>query len=562
MSEKVKVVALKSFKTKVGGQVRKREVYEEDYDMAVHFRDLNLVRFAEVDDIHCEKVSIVILVKDALHYVQGCIKSLVDYTNNFELIIVDNDSKKPTRDWLRNIDFVDYKLITNRSNKGVSYGWNQGIKEASCDYVCLLNSDTRLTPNWLGSMVKGFEVLPNVGIVGPSTCHAHTIQSLQTLKGKSNIRDQKVINDMAFGLKEGYKETPVVGFCWTIKKEVFDDIGAFDYKRYGIATHEDLDFAWRALRRGWKSVWCKGSYVHHFGNKTTREMGVNPGAIRKKIKPIFDERKKNKNLYVENDSEVKNVKEIKCKIPILMITWDRLDYTKKAIEAIKKNTEHPYELFIYDNGSKADTVKYLKGLQDKNIKIYFSPVNTGLIPPMNEFLQRYKDSYYIAKVDNDTIVSQGWLGKLKKVMDDIPFRAVEANHYLMLNYDIKDNWEYFNELYQVDYGDEKLVLSNIVGGTGVLIRRNMVSQLPDMKGTLAGWIQWQAKNFGVSAFYTGVWVDRLDQTDTNKYKEPSDFPKYDLKIDRLRKRNKKKKPIKKGMFKLTNKKTKGWYVRI
>ncbi|GAI73014.1 unnamed protein product [marine sediment metagenome] len=51
------------------------------------------------------KVSIIILVKDALKYVDKCLKSLNKYTNNYELILVDNNSKKKTKDYLKKLDW-------------------------------------------------------------------------------------------------------------------------------------------------------------------------------------------------------------------------------------------------------------------------------------------------------------------------------------------------------------------------------------------------------------------------------------------------------------------------
>jgi len=116
---------------------------------------------------------------------------------------------------------------------------------------------------------------------------------------------------------------------------VFDKIGVFDYHRYGIATHEDIDLLWRADKAGFKSLWCMASYVHHFGNKTTREMGLNPRKLRNDNLPVFVERKNDPNLYIENDVQIKKIKQVKGRIPILMITWNRLEYTKQAIEAIK-----------------------------------------------------------------------------------------------------------------------------------------------------------------------------------------------------------------------------------
>ncbi len=507
-----------------------------------------------------EKVSIVILVKDALNYVKRCIESLINYTEDYELIIVDNGSNSKTKKWLEEFDLVDYTLIENKENKGVSYGWNQGIKAAKYDYICFLNSDTLLTPGWLGKLMKGFKYDKNVGIVGPSTCHSSTMQTMQILKGKHTITDQNEINRMAQGLREAYIETAVVGFCWIISKKVFNKVGVFDHKRYGLATHEDIDLLWRACKANFKSIWCMASYVHHFGNKTTREIGLNPREIRLKSKEIFDKRRGNPNLYVENDVEIEKIKKVKSKIPILMITWNRLEYTKQAIKAIRENTSN-YILFIWDNNSNDGTKKYLKALNDKNIEIHFENKNVGLVPPMNYFFEKFKNYKYVAKVDNDTVVGKGWLEKLREVMDEIPLFAVEANHFLMLNYDIKENEDYYRHLYCVDFKGNKLYLSEMVGGTGVLIRRKMIDEpIPECKGTLSGWILYQHRKEYISGFYTGVWIDRLDQIGTNKFKDKSDYPSYDKKIDKLRpSRLKPKRRIREGMFNNTYEKAKNWY---
>jgi len=116
----------------------------------------------------------------------------------------------------------------------------------------------------------------------------------------------------------------------------------------------------------------------------------------------------------------------------------------------------------------------------------------------------------------------------------------------MLNYGIKENEDYYNELFSIDFKGNKLYLAEIVGGTGTIIRRSMIGEpVPEKQGTLSGWIQYQHNKNFISGFYTGVWVDRLDQTGTNQYREPSDYPEYDKEIDKLRKRDRKRNQLEK-----------------
>jgi len=259
------------------------------------------------------KVSVVILVKDALDYAKRCIDSLIKCTDNYELIIVDNDSSIGTKEYLKSIQCPEYTIITNDENMGVSYGWNQGIKIAKYDYVCLLNSDCLLTPNWLSRLMRGFKYTADIGMVGPSSNGGPTVISPQVIDGAIGEITNDKVNDYAANLPDDFQECPVVGFCFVIAKKVFDKIGVFDYKRYGLACHEDIDFLYRIRKGGFKTLWCRGSYVHHFGNRTMLEMGIDVKEIRKPTEKILKDRYSDPNIYIENDVELGTVEVISDK---------------------------------------------------------------------------------------------------------------------------------------------------------------------------------------------------------------------------------------------------------
>jgi len=162
--------------------------------------------------------------------------------------------------------------------------------------------------------MRGFKYQKNVGIVGPSTCQSPTLKSFQILNKLSGKEtNQKLINKIADGLREHYEKTAVVGFCWVIKKEIFDKVGVFDWRRYGVGSYEDIDLLWRAHKSGYISIWSMASYVHHFGNKTFEEIGLDPIEIRKENKLIFEKRKEDSNLYIENDVKLGQIIKLKNK---------------------------------------------------------------------------------------------------------------------------------------------------------------------------------------------------------------------------------------------------------
>jgi len=489
----------------------------------------------EADYIAHEPVSIVIPVFNALDYVKKCLESLVRYTSNYELIVIDNGSNKKTKDYLaQRKEHLGFTLQTNKKNMGFSYACNQGIKLSSCDYICFLNSDTMVSINWLGKLMKGFS-MPDAGIVGPSSCFCGGNQMLKHLITKRHSMNQEDINRTI--PPSGIVETEIYGFCYTVSRKVINDIGVFDVDRYPIGGAEEKDFSWRAHKAGYRSYWVKDSYVHHFGNKTFIEMGVKPIEPRKKNDKNFKDRQSDSNIYIKN-----KVKISKEAIPILMIVLDRYEYTKKAVKSVLENTNYPFKLFIFNNGSEPKVKRYLDRIDDSRVEIFHSRQNLGLVPAMNMFFDRYKDYKYVAKVDNDTIVYPDWLGKLKDVMDAFPLFTVQADHYLAMPFRIDENDDFYKHCFGVEFGGDMVYFYRNSGGTGQLIRRELIDSPVQSvsnnkgKGGLSGWCNMQVQKYKKypSAFYKGVWIDRQDQVFTNKYKEVSDYPQYDEMIKKMR----------------------------
>lgn len=98
------------------------------------------------------------------------------------------------------------------------------------------------------------------------------------------------------------------------------------------------------------------------------------------------------------------------KVAIFTITHDRLDYTKRTWETMKSSTKHPFDWFVFDNGSKDGTDDWISRLGAKWTRV--EPSNKGLTVASNACVDEIKKGDYqiIGKVDNDCLfLSQGWL---------------------------------------------------------------------------------------------------------------------------------------------------------
>lgn len=98
------------------------------------------------------------------------------------------------------------------------------------------------------------------------------------------------------------------------------------------------------------------------------------------------------------------------KLSIIVITWDRLDFTKQCLEAIFKTTEklRDKEIIVIDNGSTDGTVSYLCELEKKGkISLAFFNENKGCGKATNIGMAKAQGEF-IVEVDNDTELLEGW----------------------------------------------------------------------------------------------------------------------------------------------------------
>ena len=253
-----------------------------------------------------QKTSIIILTKDCLPFTKKCLDSLFTYTNNYELIIVDNGSKKETIDYLKGLKkFIELKIIFNKENMGSAYAWDQGIKVAKYDYIGIIDNDVVFTPYWLDYLQQCFQMKKDCGATSPTTCFCGGSRCDKTIQNKRFEMTQEDINAYADTLKPGFIDCHIFGFAFLTHRKVIDKIGVFDWKRYGIGTFEERDYFWRMKKFGFKTYWTTHAYIHHYGHTTFKNENMNVDKIHEKNRLIFDDRKANDpNFFIENDVKV------------------------------------------------------------------------------------------------------------------------------------------------------------------------------------------------------------------------------------------------------------------
>ncbi len=102
---------------------------------------------------------------------------------------------------------------------------------------------------------------------------------------------------------------------------------------------------------------------------------------------------------------------------IVILTYNGLEYTKQCIQSIRENTRAPYELIVVDNGSTDGTREYLKSLDD--VTVILTEQNLGFAAGNNKGIQASRGDY-IVLLNNDTVVTEGWLCRLVQAAELSP----------------------------------------------------------------------------------------------------------------------------------------------
>jgi GT2 family glycosyltransferase len=216
-------------------------------------------------------LSIIVPIHDAPEITSRCLLSLQKYAPKAEIILVDDASKLDETGKLTD-DFAErnnWKLIRHLKALGHSGACGAGAGLATRPYLCLLNSDTVVTPWCWRPIVRAFEDNPNIGVAGPSTSFSKNPQALPVAFSARFYLNDSQICDYARRLLAGcsgtvLKDLPwVCGFALFIKLSLWQQLGGFDRNIPDYGNENEL--CTRVLGVGYRVVWIRNSYIHHFG---------------------------------------------------------------------------------------------------------------------------------------------------------------------------------------------------------------------------------------------------------------------------------------------------------
>jgi len=110
-------------------------------------------------------ISVLVVNLNNLEFTKDCVSDLMSQDCNFNLTIIDqNSSEEGTKEYFSTLP-ENIEFIQNDYNVNLNQLWNWFVLKSNTPYICLLNNDVRIAPNFLSSAIQVLEKEPNVGFV-------------------------------------------------------------------------------------------------------------------------------------------------------------------------------------------------------------------------------------------------------------------------------------------------------------------------------------------------------------------------------------------------------------
>ncbi|RUQ14381.1 glycosyltransferase [Corynebacterium genitalium] len=194
-----------------------------------------------------------------------------------------------------------------------------------------------------------------------------------------------------------------MGGMMAISREGFFEIRGFD-ERFHTYGGEDLDFAQRARRAGFKTVWVNDPDVrmYHMWHPPTRAIVDQTEEGRKTVE-------RNRDIVYNDPSFVRNYLHWEHRpadapplVTVAICTHNRADLIGESIQSVLFQTMQDFEIVVIDDGGDDDTKGVLDAFGDERIR-YFWQENAGISAARNLAAEKSR-GIYTAVLDDDDLM--------------------------------------------------------------------------------------------------------------------------------------------------------------
>ncbi|MGB4613278.1 MAG: glycosyltransferase family 2 protein [Erysipelotrichaceae bacterium] len=191
------------------------------------------------------KISFIIPIYNGEKYIDTCLKSILKVNNiDFEVILVNDGSTDSTEEKIKEYVSKDSRVkgYDNGQNKGLSMTRNNGLKQASGEYINFIDVDDYITDDYFKVIYEAIKTNQDLYVFGYNVLFIDENYSIK----KQGINKTYINNTKDELLKDMF-ELDVFNFAWNklYKKEILEGVLFSDDFYQG----EDLAFNCEVIKK-------------------------------------------------------------------------------------------------------------------------------------------------------------------------------------------------------------------------------------------------------------------------------------------------------------------------
>ena len=354
------------------------------------------------------KFSIITIACNGIEHTVKCVESILRYTKDFELIVVDNMTTDGTTQYLEGkaAGNPNIKIVVSDKPRSFAENNNCGLLavDPATQYIIYLNNDTIVTPDWLERMEAHFTRVPltNLGAVGP-VCNMSNGRQMVGYQNSEEWHAKTV---------GSWKHTGVLyGWCMMIRKDVHDIVGGLDERFHN--SWEDNDLSLRIQLAGYSLAIAYDTYIHHTGQGT--------------LKTLWDS-----DQYMKNGMAMREVffdkhytPEVKKKL-VAVYRTNGGEWLEKSLEQTSKFADSiiiHFCRFRYTDADRAAAVRGLKKMFPKIVKVGFydgifqEDYERGWLLDQALEMQAKGEADWCISIDDDELYEDKFIDRVQAMMN-------------------------------------------------------------------------------------------------------------------------------------------------
>jgi len=230
------------------------------------------------------QVSVVVVCLNEKNNIKRCIDSLLaqEYDkNNFEILVVDNNSTDGTQETLREFEgkniLPNFRWMVN-PKKGIAGSRNIGLREAIFPYVAFTDADCLAPSSWLNNLAMGFvnvkkydDTVVAVGGANLPPKNTSSFYDALSITLKTYLGNRGSTQGKVFDKVTKVPHMPTVNIMYYRERVL--SAGGFDENFASVC--EDPELNYRLVTSGYSIYFIPGCHVWHYMRNTLKAYAKN-----------------------------------------------------------------------------------------------------------------------------------------------------------------------------------------------------------------------------------------------------------------------------------------------